>query len=358
MKEILWERKRGVRWETQKRCSHLVLSVLDLAAPILSTMAGCAAKASKKRALTPAESAQAFGRLIDNQASADMKFIISELEQGPQELIPYLATLLRDKVLHRAVAEHQAAPLSKELGKKLPSKCSKLKNIPLSIKVSFIKGECKEVLEWHASEREPLKKDELDHLLEFALGLDLNAALPSGQPCQHAGPLLQVLQGRAAAVGKRLSTMTRQKYMNKQWGYVKDHSEDWSKLTLFTGEELTGVIPDRASFVKDIRLEDNHSLKVALVCHEHGYQQSLLPAMKKVMVDQAWLDGASGLHQHYSEKKEEKQPNPMGKEQKGLQACQLETPVKGKQSTSSGSSSTQALGPRPAKVAKPPGAEA
>jgi hypothetical protein len=44
-----------------------------------------------------------FEKILDAMGSSDMRYILKELQEGPPALVPYLASLIRDRVLHRAI---------------------------------------------------------------------------------------------------------------------------------------------------------------------------------------------------------------------------------------------------------------
>ena len=74
--------------------------------------------------------------------------------------------------------------------------------------------------------------EEANALLEFALNCNQYAAIP----CEHkahrySAPLLYVMGQRAADCGKRLAGLTKQKYLECQWGYVQEASKGYGEVS-------------------------------------------------------------------------------------------------------------------------------
>ena len=104
----------------------------------------------KRRQTSEAESVAAFTKLLRGSAGADLRFIVEELQKGPAALTSHLASLLRDRVLHRALEQEMRGPASEALGRKLPEKCKVWKSVPLSLKLEFLATQTAEPLVWEA----------------------------------------------------------------------------------------------------------------------------------------------------------------------------------------------------------------
>ena len=65
--------------------------------------AAAMASPAKKRTMNEQQTVDTFEKILDAMGSSDMRYILKELQEGPPALVPYLASLIRDRVLHRAI---------------------------------------------------------------------------------------------------------------------------------------------------------------------------------------------------------------------------------------------------------------
>lgn len=138
----------------------------------------------------------------ETQQDRDTTYIMDCLQKGDRLLSHYLAGLLRDGVIQRAMRRVQTAPFATALGRRLPHKLRKLAGLPPRVKVKFV---CSEVDALAALVKEDgvdeekkvgdegddqgedemdgtkltFPADLLDALMAFALNCDLTVKAPS-----------------------------------------------------------------------------------------------------------------------------------------------------------------------------------
>jgi len=140
---------------------------------------------------------------------ADIAFVEKELRKGSPELAAHVATLLRDKVLHKAVAKSLGVA-STTLGRMLPSKCHRLRGLPPQVKQEFLDKHTAEKLYWPATEdsiERKLTPVEQDNLMEYALNSSSWNFLPHGHTSQqvhraNAAHPWDSCQGNARSLGR------------------------------------------------------------------------------------------------------------------------------------------------------------
>ena len=156
---------------------HTVLAALawrSMEAPCSSGADFAAAMASpaKKRHLNEQKTVDTFERILEAMGNSDMRYILKELQEGPPALVPCLASLIRDKVLRRAIEKNQRSAAPARLGKKLPEKVMRFRALPITVKQEFIDMCTAEKLVWEETETSPaitLTSDQLNELMECQL---------------------------------------------------------------------------------------------------------------------------------------------------------------------------------------------
>lgn len=94
-------------------------------------------QASKKRRVSAHTEESALLTSIAASESRDYDYIVSTIKEET-DLASYIARLLRDGVLQKALATRAAPSLPSELGKKLPARCKKFRHLsPRQINMFF-----------------------------------------------------------------------------------------------------------------------------------------------------------------------------------------------------------------------------
>ena len=243
------------------------------------------ASQATKRTMNEQQTVDTFEKILDAMGSSDMRYILKELQEGPPALVPYLASLIRDRVLHRAIEKNTRDVAPARLGKKLPEKVLRFRGLPIAIKQDFIDMCTAEKLFWEETEISPaitLTSDQLNELMEYQLHQSSWSLLPqTHRGARYSGPLLEVLRLRGVEKGNRLSTLTKDQYRDGLWGYVREVAPDWTWLKTHDGQELKDFLP-RSVYKKatDWVLENNYSTKVAVISESFGYAQSVSKLLK------------------------------------------------------------------------------
>ena len=134
--------------------------------------AAAMASPGKKRHMNEQKTVDTFEKILEAMGNSDMRYILKELQEGPPALVPYLASLIRDKVLHRAIEKNQRSAAPARLGKKLPEKVMRFRALPITVKQEFIDMCTAEKLVWEETETSPaitLTSDQLNELMEYQL---------------------------------------------------------------------------------------------------------------------------------------------------------------------------------------------
>ena len=134
--------------------------------------AAAMASPAKKRTMNEQQTVDTFESILVAMGSSDMRYILKELQEGPPALVPYLASLIRDKVLHRAIEKNQRSAAPARLGKKLPEKVMRFRALPITVKQELIDMCTAEKLVWEETETSPaitLTSDQLSELMECQL---------------------------------------------------------------------------------------------------------------------------------------------------------------------------------------------
>jgi hypothetical protein len=59
-------------------------------------------------------------KILEAMGSSDMRYILKELQEGPPALVPCLASLMRDKVLRRAIEKTSETRRQRSWAKSYP----------------------------------------------------------------------------------------------------------------------------------------------------------------------------------------------------------------------------------------------
>lgn len=244
---------------------------------------------------------------LETQQDRDIEYITSVLKRDDRDLAQYLAGLLRDGVVQRAMGKVKVGPAPVQLGKKLPAKLRRLSGIPDRLKLKFV---CMQVealaplITECAHDVEEADGDEsdmqdtvhakvtfdaeiLDALMAFALNCDLSVKAPSAHyAAQFENPMLAVLTARAQKMGNRLAKLTLADIQGGLFGFWRRSNENPTKATDIEGRTVVLCwSDDMLKQMTDLRLADSWNMNARLVSEKTGYSQNLhtlLTLQKKV----------------------------------------------------------------------------
>ena len=142
----------------------------------------------------------------------DIQYITKFLSEESQEkMANYLAGLLRDGMMDRALAKATAASAPQVLGKKLPSKIKKLKSLPNAFEESWVRRQVlvlaeDEDAEDYTDDYLDLEEQQVNDLMGFGLNCDLETC---NLPTEFVGwgyekPMMAVLDAVAESHGFHL----------------------------------------------------------------------------------------------------------------------------------------------------------
>lgn len=247
---------------------------------------------SKRRRQTTSAIEQSLSNTLESQRGRDIKYITETLEAGGTPLIQYIASLLRDGVLQRAMDKAGEAPTPARLGRKLPAKVRKLKALPFLFKrevVISLVGCFADPPQAQPGQDEPLGADEVlrdgeqvNTLLRFALNADLDMPIPS----THAGagferPLMAVLQKRASLMGNRLWSLSAQDISQGNFGYFSWNRATPAAARSFDGRDIVvPIAPALLTNMTDLELVDGCSHQVRLESPSTGFSHNLMMLLR------------------------------------------------------------------------------
>ena len=275
------------------RSYHDPPSLLGLGNPPPTSMAlapadGAVKTATKGRKRSMGHMETTLSATLQSGRGRDIAFICQTLEAyDTDQLAQYIASLLRDGMLQRAMLKACAQPLPASLGRRFPSKCVRFASFPPRYKRHVVNMLTAEPLVYQHGDPEELAElltDSLfNQLFVFGLGVDLRTERPTERACaDYEGPIAVVLALRADGFGNRLKNITKATLLSKDWGYVSWSRDVPTQAAFFNGRVIQ--IPIGDCVVRDARgltIENNHSTDVALVDHQIGYAQALAPLLKR-----------------------------------------------------------------------------
>ena len=215
-------------------------------------------------------------RVFGNQIERDIQYLVERLQEpSNQWLVPPLASLMRDGLLHRTMQKFLAGSQPAELGRKLPAKLKYLKALPPRI--------------WHRLWEETWqeKPDEADEDLELTAADNLalaSWALAVNErtafvPREHKGsdyenPLLHILKLRAQSIG-RIQYMTPARFLEGRATYFYLPDEFVGEVTTFEGSSVRVVDAEKAAETDDWEIFNGHTPDASLGSESLGWQQQI-----------------------------------------------------------------------------------
>lgn len=258
-------------------------------------------KAAPKRRATPRKQAAKSKDAVQSSAldlfndveKSDLQFLIKGFEQN-YSLVPWLASLMRDGILDKNLRMKQVGAQHIELGKKLPVKCRRLRNLPprfwnllwlnlWKVAPSEKKGD-KLSLEQHLG------------LAQWALRLTEDAELPTRhKSSQYEGPLLAVMKARHESLGGRLQDFTPDAFKNGGYGYFTLPVPFKGQVKLTNGATVEVISEAQAATATDWEIHEGYNLDAALVSVSLQFSQGLFCIARRTLKE-ADLNSAFAPH--------------------------------------------------------------
>lgn len=282
---------------------------------VAASRARAAPSGPKSKSKSRVQVQQGAVDLFNGVEKSDLQFIRKGFEKAPQ-LVPWLASLMRDGVLEKTLRVKLASDQPVQLGKKLGEKMKRFRNLPprfwglLWLNLwkeppSPDSKECKITLEHHQS------------LAEWALRVNMSGLLPKGHKAsQYEGPLLAVLKARHQQCGSKLQELTAQKFNAGAYGYFGLPSPFVGVVSVTGFETVLKVVSEEvARTADDWQIVDNTNFDAALVSATLGISKDLFVLLKR-SVAQAEFDRQWPEHDETFElaNAEESFPKPKGYE--------------------------------------------
>mmetsp|Transcript_111630 Transcript_111630/g.240657 ORF Transcript_111630/g.240657 Transcript_111630/m.240657 type:complete len:308 (+) Transcript_111630:55-978(+) len=226
----------------------------------------------KKRMRSDALNQRGMMGMFESTEHADLAYINLCLQNKPT-LIPYLASLLRDGSMERALTSKLLGPLPESLGKALSFRCKRMRNLPPRFWVLLWGRVCPDVVR---DSVENLTALQHMHLAEFALEMAPDVALPTlHKSSGYEGPLLAVFMARLQDKGDRIKNITRDQVDSMKYGYFHFNPET-KELKYMSGEIMNpGITEEQWSRAADWCLTSNHNLDAALASDSLGHVTKL-----------------------------------------------------------------------------------
>lgn len=236
---------------------------------------------------TPAKNMRSEGQEVGalvasatGQTERDAGFINVELRKADAGLAAYIAGLLRDNVLQKALKQSMSF-LPTELGKRLPSKARKIKSMPPAVKLEFLLRECPAVKSGY-DERigqkgfDGIPEEKCDSAIEYGLGTSITAPLSKNlHGHSWSNPLLAVWSTRHSERGSPLRSVTWDNIMDGTIGYFSWQAAEGTKVTCSFGELTLNLTTEQLNGMPDLKLVNNSNAGASLVAESVGYSQNL-----------------------------------------------------------------------------------
>lgn len=226
--------------------------------------------ATKRRKVSGTNIDRGFMNILTDITDADLKFVMEHL-RGRPELTAKLASLCRDGRLDDALAKFSAGADPKELGRKLPPKCKRFRNLPPRFWAAF----------WQKlgilpeDEDQKIDKDALEPLYRFALCCGPATPLPTKHKAsEYEGPLMACLGQRYKDVGSRLAGIPAARFATIGYflylGCDVLHVATWDRRQI-----KLNLTMEQINNASDWAIDQNHTPQAALVSKSAGHSVDL-----------------------------------------------------------------------------------
>lgn len=259
-----------------------------MARGLLRRVPGAKQRAAPKRAASttkPSKSKTAVQAsaldLFNDVEKSDLNFLMRGF-QANSSLVPWLASLMRDGILEKTLRLKQVGAQHTELGKKIPEKCRRLKNLPPRYWSLLWLNLWKEPPSEKRADR--LTAEENLGLAQWALRLSPDALLPTNhKSSSYEGPLLAVMKARHEALGCRLQKFTTAAFKRGDYGYFTLPEPFIGKVSITGGHTIEVVSTPRAAEATDWQIQEPYNLDAALVSETLQFCQGLLCIARRTM---------------------------------------------------------------------------
>lgn len=265
----------------------------------------------KKRKMCAAQIEQSLTNTMVSQKDRDISYVTEVLHDSGAQLSQYLAGLLRDGVIQRAMERAQAPVTPVELGKPLPAKLRRYACLPPKFKLALVVRLNKALRDMTAPDAQEasvdgevasdlasgsgdgrasagsgvaceLSEGVLDAAIAFALNKDLETPIPQGHlGARFENPLLDVLAERAHAMGDRLENVSVEDLQSMSFGHFTWDRKTPNKVMALSGQSVKiSLSAEMLTEMPDLQIADNWSFQAALISASTGYRQSLHMLLK------------------------------------------------------------------------------
>jgi hypothetical protein len=252
----------------------------------------------RKRSQGQVEASIAGG--MEGQHERDTSFIKKFLEPTERHrLAAYVAGLLRDGILERAMTKAESANAPQALGKKLPKKIRRLKAFPPSFK-----------LKWTMDHADGLFVDKpagadltiddfqipltlVDKLCEYLLCYDAdNLDVPTDFiGADFEKPMVAQWDARAKVRGKTLNGLTRDNMLAGKFGFFKWDKASPLDVGCDDGSKFKLTFdPKFIAEMTDLCLVDNHSCRARIESIGTGFEFNLHKARATIVKKQSEVE--------------------------------------------------------------------
>ena len=217
--------------------------------------------------------------MFDGVEKTDLQYLINGFKKSPS-LVPWVASLMRDGQLLKALSIKTEGAQPMALGKKMAGKFKRFRNLPrrfweltwVNLKIApadaFVEKENKFILEVHQA------------LAEWIFRLMMDALLPSQhKAAQYEGPLIAVLLSRNKAVGSRCADLSLARIKQGIFGYfyIPPDFATTGEIIVQGGKgmKIKVVAVEIAESVDDWIIEENTNFDCRLVSPQLQFGQGL-----------------------------------------------------------------------------------
>lgn len=227
----------------------------------------------KKRRTSAATATNSLSTLFDATNTSDLDFVMNYLKEETN-LLPYLASMCRDGSLKRALAAKLLGNAPQALGRCLPERIKKFRNLLPRV----LNAVWKEVMDEDSFETDAssFALETQEKLSEFAFRVNKDVLVPtSHKAARYEAPMVMVLVQRITDNGNPIRALTRQMIESHNFGYFTNLGS--SNIRMFDGSEFTvDMTPEQYNRANDWVIENNCSLRASLSSARTGRSISLV----------------------------------------------------------------------------------
>ena len=236
--------------------------------------------ASKKKQASKSQVERGTLDLFSDVEQADVKYILKSLAKSPQ-LVPWLASLMRDGALEQVLRRKLVGEQPAELGRRLGDKVKRFRNLaPRFWNLLWVS-----VFNEPPSteKRDRLTLEQHQALAEWALRVKLDGPLLGCHKSSgFEGPLLAVFKARHEQCGRLLADVTPAKVQAFEFGtFVLGQPFDGSVSVRGHAMQIEVCPKEKAEEAEGWFLIDNTNRDAALISDTLGFSQNLFVLVRK-----------------------------------------------------------------------------